>query len=37
MFEHAEDGVQEFTHGGNQSLEFGFAVRQQVFAGGADA
>jgi hypothetical protein len=30
VFEHAEDGVQEFTHGGDQGLEFGFAAPQQV-------
>ena len=30
VFEHAEDGVQEFAHGGDQGLEFGFTAPQQV-------
>ena len=31
MLEHAEDGVEEFTHGGDEGLHFGFAAGQEVF------
>jgi len=30
MFEHAEDGVQKFTHDGDQGLHFGFAALDEV-------
>jgi hypothetical protein len=35
VFEHAEDGVQEFAHGGDEGLEFGFAARLEVLIVGA--
>ena len=35
MFEHAEDGVQELAHDGDQSLHFGFAARDEVQVEGA--
>jgi hypothetical protein len=34
VFERAEDGVQEFAHGGDEGLGFGFAARQEVLVAG---
>lgn len=36
MLEHAEDGVEEFTHGGDQGLHLGFAARLNVCVVGAN-
>jgi hypothetical protein len=30
MFEHAEEGVQEFAHDGDEGLHFGFAAGDKV-------
>jgi hypothetical protein len=34
VFEHAEDGVQELTHGGDEGLELGFAALDEVLIEG---
>ena len=36
VFEHAEDGVQEFAHDGDEGLEFFFASVEQMLIEGAE-